>query len=87
MKTNLIATLQGAMNTSLDVLLSTVHHVGDILDISNVIRIVPHDADTTRYFKAYVDFCEGNGESRYYRIDSIEPCGDRLAMQVSPAQP
>jgi len=83
MKDKIVATLKGAMNTSLNILLGTMLQVGDTIDMNNITHLVPDGENTTHFFKNYVNFCESNGKSRIYRVDEISQYDGRYVLQVS----
>ena len=78
-----IATLKGVFDTSIAILLNTMHKVGETLDISNITNIVPNGIDYTAFFREYVTFCTHNG-SKHFRINEIKETLDGYELFVTP---
>lgn len=83
---NTVVTIKGGWNTSMQILLDTAHRVGDILDMSNITRLVPEDVNFTTFFNAFVRFCSKNDGSRQYLIEDIAETPDGYQMKVSPVK-
>ncbi len=83
MTQTIITTLKGVLDSSIAILLSSAHKVGEILDISNITNLVPRNIDYTAFFRAYVDFCTSNG-SKLFRIDAIRHTGQGCELVVTP---
>lgn len=84
MNTGIIATVKGGLNTSLNIIVRKVHQVGDILDLSTIIHLVPDGISYAKFFKEYVSFCINNNSSKLYRVDAIQQTQNGCEMQVSP---
>ena len=85
MRNTIIATIKGALGTSIDIIIDATRKVGDIIDFSNLIDLIPHGADHTKFFYAVVNFCQKNGGFRTYKIESIEECPSGPMRLVAPA--
>ncbi|MBQ2458365.1 MAG: hypothetical protein UCJ13_03595 [Bacteroidaceae bacterium] len=83
MTKTIIATLKGVLDSSIAILLDTAHKVGEVLDISNITKLVPTDTDYTAFFRNYVNFCTSNG-SKQFRIESINQTREGFEIMVSP---
>jgi len=82
----IVVTIKGGWNSSIQIVLDTMHHVGDVLDMSNITRLVPSGVNFTSFFNAFVDFCTRNDESRRYLIEDITETSQGYEMKVSPVK-
>lgn len=87
MKTTMTkATLKGKLNTSIDVLLGTVKSIGDQVDFHNITKMVPTGTDYTRFLYACIEFCNGNGGAKEYRVEDVIQSADGTQIVVCPAK-
>ena len=84
MSSMIVATIKGVANTSIDIIISGVHKVGDIISFNNIIHMVPSGEDCTHFFYNCINFCKKNGQTKSFRIESISNYGDKYEIRVSP---
>lgn len=82
MKKKMMVTVRGAWDTSLQIVLDAAHAVGDVLDLSSIIRLVPEGVNYATFFRNYVDFCMGNNSSKLYRVVAIEAIPQGVELRV-----
>lgn len=83
MKSRIMVTLHGAWDTSLQIVLDAAHAVGDVLDLSSIVSLVPDGENYAAFFRRYVDFCMGNDSSKLYRVEAIVQVSQGYEMRVS----
>ncbi len=84
MANSILATIKGTFNTSIRILLDTMHQVGDVISFKNITHMVPQGEDYTRFFHECVNFCTSNGDTRFFRINDIRTSPDGYELIVSP---
>ncbi len=79
-----IATLKGALNSSIDIVVDTMCHVGQKISFEDMGKIVPPQLeDYTSFFYKCINFCTING-SRIFNIDRILQKDNGYELKVSP---
>ena len=76
--------LKGQWNTSIEVLLSTVKEIGDYVDFHNITKMVPSGTDYTKFLYACIDFCNGNGGAKEFRVEDVVSHGSETQLIVCP---
>ncbi len=84
MANSIVTTIRGRLNTSIDIILDKVQHVGDIISFKNIIGMVPQEEDYTQFFYQCIQFCSVNGNTRLFRVDDVLSIGGRMEIRVSP---
>ena len=84
MNSTIVATIKGVANTSIDIITSGFHKVGDIISFNNIINMVPSGEDCTQFFYNCINFCKKNGHTKSFRIESINFLGNKYEIKVSP---
>ena len=86
MTNTVVATLKGALNSSIDIMVNTMCHVGQKISFEDMGKIVPPQLeDYTSFFYKCIDFCTING-SRIFNIDRILQKDGGYELKVSPVQ-
>lgn len=85
MKSNIVTTIRGAWNTSIQILQDKALRAGDIVDMSNITHMVPEGISFTSFFNAYVKFCTSNGNCKQFRINEVKLDNNGYELWVSPA--
>lgn len=78
------AILKGKLNTSIEVLLSTVKEIGDCVDFHNITKMVPSGTDYTKFLYACIEFCNVNGGSKEFRVEDIVDHDNETQLIVCP---
>lgn len=79
-----LATIRGGVGTSIDILMDSMHQVGDIISFNNITSMIPRGEDYTRFFFNCINFCKRNGATRLFRVDKIIGNDERYEIMVTP---
>lgn len=86
MTNTVVATLKGALNSSIDIMVNTVCHVGQKISFEDMGKIAPPQLENyTHFFYKCIDFCTING-SRIFNIDHILRKDNGYELEVSPVE-
>jgi len=79
-----IATIKGKLNTSIDILMDGIQQVGDVISFNNITNMIPKGENYTQFFYKAIKFCNSNGSTRSFRVDSITRGNGKYEIMVSP---